>query len=263
MRFVKMHGCGNDFIIINNIEENIEDEKFSSIAKLLCRRRIAIGADGIIFLEKADGGGDFKMIFYNSDGSRGEMCGNGARCIARYAYEKGLAKKKMIIETDAGQVEAERLEEDLYKIRLNKPQGIKEYEDCTYLEIGKPGVPHIVTSCEGLQYEDIEGLKERAEELRYDKRFTKGTNVNFYDITGEDEIKAITYERGVEDFTMACGSGIGAVLIALQRKNLVKDSSLKAIVPGGKLEVSIEKGELFLIGIATIVAEGEILLTLS
>lgn len=263
MRFVKMHGCGNDFIVINNLEGYITEDKFAPLAQLLCQRRTSIGADGIVFLGKADCGGDFKMIFYNSDGSRGEMCGNGARCIARYAFEKGLAKEKMIIESDAGQVEAERLEEDLYKIRLNKPQEIKEYEDCTYLEVGNPGVPHIVISCDGLQYEGIEGLKERAKELRYDKRFPKGTNVNFYDFTGEDEIRAITYERGVEDFTLACGSGMCAVATALKIKNLMKGRTLTAFNPGGKLEVIIDKEDVFLVGIATIVAEGEILLTLS
>ena len=263
MRFVKMHGCGNDFIIINNVEENIKEEEFGGWARLLCRRRTGIGADGIIFVGEASPDADLRMNFYNSDGSRGEMCGNGARCIARYAYEKGLAKEKMIIETDAGQVEAERLEEDLYKIRLNKPQGIKEYEDCTYLEIGKPGVPHIVTSCEGLKFEVSGRLKESAEKLRYDERFLRGANVNFYDFTGEDEIRAITYERGVEDFTLACGSGMCAVATALRIKNLMKGRTLTAFNPGGKLEVIIDKEDVFLVGIATIVAEGEILLTLS
>ena len=129
--------------------------------------------------------------------------------------------------------------------------------------MGNPGVPHIVISCDGLQYEGIEGLKERAKELRYDKRFPKGTNVNFFDITGEDEVKAITYERGVEDFTLACGSGMCAVATALKIKNLMKGRTLTAFNPGGKLEVIIDKEDVFLVGIATIVAEGEILLTLS
>ncbi len=102
MKFWKMNGAGNDFIILNNLEEHLPLEAIPQIARTLCRRRMSIGADGLMVVEAADQGGDFKMLFFNSDGSVGEMCGNGARCICRYGFENGLARAAQAVETTAG-----------------------------------------------------------------------------------------------------------------------------------------------------------------
>ena len=151
MQFWKMNGAGNDFIIINNMEEHLPLESFPKIAKTLCERHMSIGADGFMVVESPTDGGDYKMLFYNSDGSIGEMCGNGARCICRYGYENHLAGEIQRVETTAGMVIGERINQQLYRIRLNDPSTIDldrpieingtRYE-CAYVELGNPGLPH-------------------------------------------------------------------------------------------------------------------------
>ena len=121
MKFTKMHGAGNDFIIINAMQEQIAPERIPELARVLCSRRTGIGADGLMLTDHPTDGGDFKLLFYNADGSLGEMCGNGARCIARYGYEHGLSGDKANIETTAGLVTGERISETQYRIRLNDP----------------------------------------------------------------------------------------------------------------------------------------------
>ena len=108
MRFTKMNGAGNDFIILNNLKEHISWDRFPSIARTLCRRHLSIGADGLMIVESPLQGGDYRMLFYNSDGSQGEMCGNGARCICRYGYETGLAGKSQTVESPSGLVTGTR-----------------------------------------------------------------------------------------------------------------------------------------------------------
>ena len=119
MKFWKMNGAGNDFIIINNIEEALPESAFPLIASKLCERHLSIGADGLMVVEKATCGGDYRMRFYNSDGSEGEMCGNGARCICRYGYEKGLAGEVQRVETISGTVTGWRLDKRSYRVKLN------------------------------------------------------------------------------------------------------------------------------------------------
>ena len=151
MKFWKMNGAGNDFIIINNIEEKIPQAHLSHVAATLCERHLSIGADGFMVVE-ASSQADYRMLFYNSDGSMGEMCGNGARCIARYGYENSLAGDIQRIETTAGIVIGERKSQRLYRVRLNDPSVVerryievdgKVYE-CYYVELGNPGIPHAV-----------------------------------------------------------------------------------------------------------------------
>ena len=114
-----MQGAGNDFIVIDNRRETLSEDQLSALARNFCRRRFSIGADGLMAVENAKKGGDFRMAFFNTDGSPGEMCGNGARCIAKYGYENGLSDVKAVIETPAGIVEAERLGRELYAVKLN------------------------------------------------------------------------------------------------------------------------------------------------
>nr|WP_315021008.1 diaminopimelate epimerase [uncultured Aminipila sp.] len=274
MKFTKMQGTGNDFIILNNIELNIPVEEFSGIAKKVCERRVSVGGDALMVVDRPEKGGDFQMRFYNSDGTIGEMCGNGARCIARYAYENKIADESMVIETLAGDVSAWRMDKRKYKVRLNNPEVIKldsnvsidgmEYE-CSYIELGNPGLPHAVVKLEGLAELDEKKLFELGSKIRNYKEFPKGANVNFYEIIKGNDVKVKTFERGVEDFTLACGTGSGSTATILTLKGVVeKGQTVNLHVPGGILSVNVELNEqkvenLYLMGDTNIVAVGEIM----
>lgn len=274
MKFTKMQGAGNDFIIINNIELNIPIEKLSDIAKKVCERRVSVGGDALMVVDRPEKGGDFQMRFYNSDGTIGEMCGNGARCIARYAYENKIVDESMVIETLAGDVLAWRMDKRKYKVRLNNPEVIKldsnisidgmEYE-CSYIELGNPGLPHAVVKLEGLAELDEKKLFELGSNIRNYKEFPKGANVNFYEIIKGNDVKVKTFERGVEDFTLACGTGSGSTAAILTLKGVVeKGQTVNLHVPGGILSVNVELNEqkvenLYLMGDTNIVAVGEIM----
>ncbi len=272
MRFTKMQGAGNDFIIINNIEQKLPHDRFPEIAECLCRRRLSIGADGLMVVEKAENGGDYRMLFYNSDGSVGEMCGNGARCIARYGYENGLAGEVQKIETTAGIVTGERRSERMYTVRLNDPSVIDikrtasargtDYE-CSYLELGNPGLPHAIVLFKDYESISETELREIGRELRWFKGFPKGANVTFCEVTGENKVRAKTFERGVEDFTLACGTGCGSTVAALTLKGLVSGENVQVSMPGGDLFITLHRdgdiiSDIFLTGPTNIVAEGEV-----
>ena len=205
MRFWKMNGAGNDFVILNNLEEHLPLEQLPQIARTLCERHMSIGADGLMVVDAPSQGGDYRMLFYNSDGSVGEMCGNGARCICRYGYENGLAGETQTVETTAGIVTGRRIDQRLYRIRLNDPTTVRldspvEADGvtyvCSYVELGNPGIPHAVVPYAGLRQADENELRELGRAIRWNKVFPKGANVNFYEITGEDLIFERTFERG-------------------------------------------------------------------
>ncbi len=267
MKFWKMNGAGNDFIIINNIEEKLPEECFGSLAKAVCERHLSIGADGLMVVDTPDGDADYKMRFYNSDGSTAGMCGNGARCICRYGYETGLAGERQTIETTAGIVTGERISERLYKIRLNDPGVVKlvypievdgtEY-DCSYVELGNPGIPHAVVPVKDLKSRDENELRELGRKMRWHTAFPKGANVNFYEITGDHLVYERTFERGVEDFTYACGTGTGSMVIVLRMKGLSDGRDVHVQMTGGELIIDSTEKDLFLTGPTNIVAKGEI-----
>ena len=125
MKFWKMNGAGNDFIILNNLEEHLPAEDFPRLARVLCERHLSIGADGFMVVDAPTQGGDYKMLFFNSDGTMGEMCGNGARCICRYGFENGLAGETQRVETTAGMVTGQRISRRRYRVRLNDPTTIR------------------------------------------------------------------------------------------------------------------------------------------
>ena len=270
MRFTKMQGAGNDFIVVNNMDGKIEPETYGDLARRFCPRRMSIGADGFMIVEPARRGGDFRMAFYNSDGSMGEMCGNGARCIAKYGYEKGIAGEEMVIETTAGEVQAWRLSEREYKVRLNditvlekkSLEALGETWDCAYVELGNPGIPHLVLAYPMLKDTSAESLWALGKALRSHGDLSKGANVNFYEITDTDRVFERTFERGVEDFTYACGTGTGSVVGVLAGEGLVTGRHTAVDMEGGTLFIDVEReGEnitgLYLSGPAVIVAEGE------
>ena len=272
MQFWKMNGAGNDFIILNNIQEGLPAEAFPVLARTLCTPHRSLGADGFMVVEPAQGEGDFRMGFYNSDGSLGEMCGNGARCICRYGYETGLAGETQRVETTAGLVTGRRISRREYQVRLNDPTTISLQEEleaegktwpCAYVELGNPGLPHAVVPYPGLAGADPQALFRLGRALRNHPRFPKGANVNFYEITGPAQVLEKTYERGVEDFTLACGTGTGSVVTVLTLLGQVSGQGVQVTMAGGVLTVDVERqGDqvtgLYLTGPTNLVAKGEI-----
>lgn len=272
MQFWKMNGAGNDFIILNNIQEGLPAEAFPVLARTLCTPHRSLGADGFMVVQPAQGEGDFRMGFYNSDGSVGEMCGNGARCICRYGYETGLAGETQRVETTAGLVTGRRISRREYQVRLNDPTTISLQEEleaegkrwpCAYVELGNPGLPHAVVPYPGLAGADPQALFRLGRALRNHPRFPKGANVNFYEVTGPDQVLEKTYERGVEDFTLACGTGTGSVVTVLTLLGQVSGQGVKVTMAGGVLTVDVERtGDrvtgLYLTGPTNLVAKGEI-----
>lgn len=282
MNFTKMNGAGNDFLIFDGIREKILPEDCPKLAENLCRRHLSIGADGLMLVLPSEKEGcDFRMLFFNSDGTMGEMCGNGARCICRYGYETGLSGEDQTIETTAGIVTGKRIDKRNYRIRLNDPSAVKDLViestigpvEASYVELGNPGIPHAVVDCtklpmavtgtlSALHGKEKEPVWDLGRELRYAKEFPKGANVNFYRIIGPDELDELTYERGVEDFTFACGTGTGSVVHVLTQKGLVSGKNVKVHVRGGLLVIDIGTGEnagIYLTGPTNMVARGTVL----
>lgn len=273
MEFTKMQGTGNDFIIINNMKLNIPENRLSTIAKRVCQRRLSLGADGFMVVDYPSGKADFKMRFYNSDGSLGEMCGNGARCISRYAYLKNISGKKMKFETGAGIVYSEVLTERMVKVQLNKPEVIVLSNDltidgvnyeCSYIELGKPGLPHAVVKYTNLVNASDEEICELGRKFRFHESFPKGANINFYEIINNNTAFIKTYERGVEGLTLACGTGSASVAVVLMLKNYLKENKVTILSAGGELTIKVERNndeiqKLYLIGITNLIAEGKIL----
>ena len=271
MRFTKMNGAGNDFIIVENLRGELDEQKLSKLARTLCDRRMSIGADGLMAVVPAKGGADFGMLFFNCDGSLGEMCGNGARCICRYGYENALAGEKQTIETTAGLVTGERIDAQNYRIRLPQPQNMQylaldvdgQKVGCMYLELGNPGIPHAVVQYPGLREADERELFEFGRRLRYHPAFPKGANVNFLEKLGENRFYERTWERGVEDFTYACGTGTGSVVMVLTLLGKVSGHQVRVDMTGGQLMVDVEREgnqvtNLYLTGPTNIVCKGEI-----
>ena len=229
-----MNGAGNDFMVMDARGKVLDFEK---LAIELCK---LTGADGFMAVDNSDKA-DFKLHFYNSDGSRGEMCGNGARCICKFAYDNGIAGETMVVETDAGLVPGWRLDENRYRVKLNNPGvlDLHRRDDSAYAELGNPGVPHGVTHIPGLSWEMAEDLREKAVALRYAPEFPKGANINFYDWIGENTVRVLTYERGVENYTLACGTGCGSIASVLWTKGHLPGGVLTAVNKGGTLTVTI------------------------
>ena len=238
MNVYYMNGAGNDFMVLDARGKAYD---FSKLAVELCK---LTGADGFMAVDRSDWA-DFKLHFYNADGSRGEMCGNGARCICRFAYDMGIAGETMVVQTDAGPVPGWRLDEKQYRVKLNNPSVLDLHRkgDVAYAELGDPGVPHAVAEYFGDLWGDKEKLRERMRQLRHDPAFPKGANVNFYQVLGEGEVRMLTFERGVEDYTLACGTGTGSVACVLHRQGRLPGGVLTAHNPGGTLKITVGSEE--------------------
>ncbi len=243
LRFWKMNGAGNDFVMLDNRDLSIS-LSHDQIAQL-CDRHRGVGSDGLLLVEPAQDGGDFRMRYYNADGGEAEMCGNGARCFGRFVnflHEGKLSHIKF--ETQAGMISAE-FEGDQVRINMSAPHSLKlgqaldvAGEQLTVHSVNT-GVPHAVVFVDDLDSVDVRKLGAG---LRYHEAFKpKGTNANFVKITGPGTISIRTYERGVEDETLACGTGM--VACALIHHELSGAASPVAVkVKGGDtLRVGFEE----------------------
>jgi diaminopimelate epimerase len=240
--FWKMSGAGNDFILMDHREVPWEQWDLPETARRLCRRRISVGADGLIILvPPRNSDHAFAWRFFNSDGSEAEMCGNGARCAARFAFLQGLADGKMRFETLAGVIEAEVRDADV-RIQMGDPSGLKNAVTVaangqTY----KPayvntGVPHLVLFVEEVDQQDVVGI---GRSLRFHEVFAPaGTNVNFAQVVDTQTLKMRTYERGVEDETLACGTGAVASAIAAHARRHVEAPVTVITGSGRPLKIS-------------------------
>ena len=265
LKFTKMNGSGNDFIIINNMNKVFSSDEFRKYVPLLCRRKLSIGADGVIILEPSSNA-DFKWRFFNSDGSEAEMCGNGSRCAAKYAYLNKIAGKKLKFETLAGIIEAEIKDENV-KVLMTDPFDAKiDYEieingKNYYISSINTGVPHVVKFVKELENYDV---KKMGRLIRNHELFApNGTNVNFVSVIDRNTLKIRTYERGVEDETLACGTGSVAAALIAYLKCFVEEP-VKVINMGNEiLTIYFEENnkkftKVFLEGDAKLVYEGTI-----
>jgi len=257
MKCLHMSGAGNDFMVMDVRGQELELE---ALALSLCEK---FGTDGFMALDRSEVA-DFRMHFYNSDGTRGEMCGNGARCICRFAYDLGIAPEEMTVQTDAGLVYGWRNGPEDYTVQLNDPGAYvaDALPGVDYVELGDPGVPHSVELVENLDIQNGEEYLQLALSRRNDPVFPKGVNVNFY-CPKENGVDVLTYERGVEDYTLACGTGCSSVAVSLWLRGSLPGGRLIANCRGGTLTITVkgEKSEVtqvLLTGPATVLAEYEV-----
>jgi len=241
--FSKMTGSGNDFILVNLLNQTLPESNLSALTKKICHRSLSLGADGAIYIEKSSGDADFKWRFYNSDGSKAEMCGNGARCAARFAYMNRIAGKKMTFETIAGTISAEILNDEI-KVGLTAPTdmrsdliidtGGKQYN----ADFINTGVPHTIIFTDDIEKCNVD---EEGRKIRFHEEFKPaGTNVNFVEKVSDGYIKVRTYERGVEAETLACGTGSVASAIFHFLRG-AKESPVTVLARSGEeLKVYIE-----------------------
>lgn len=268
-----MHGAGNSFVLIENRNGELRGTDPGELAVLLCSGNAGFKADGMIVITRAEELADFGMLFYNADGSVGEMCGNGARCLARYGVEHGLAEDpdNIRIAATAGLVLARRITQEQYEVRLNDPSVIDLHRtvgvfgtdyDCSYVELGNPGIPHAVVEIAETEIKNPDRLRELGRALRNSREFPRGANVTFACVTGEHTVRAITFERGVEDFTLACGTGCGATAITLLLRGRITGNPVEIEMPGGRLSVCVKADDsgvhdILLRGPTAVVGEGE------
>jgi len=265
--FMKLSGAGNDFIVVDNRDRVIDPRKMSAFVAGVCRRHLSVGADGLIFLEKSRKY-DFRWRFYNNDGGKADFCGNGARCVARFAYLKKIAPKAMRFEGIAGVVEAE-VDGEQVTVRVPEPGGVRlnirlaiPSHEGTMLEghAINTGVPHFVYFVQDTSTAEVIGIGRLIR--RHEVFKPAGTNVNFAQVVDRHTVKIRTYERGVEDETLACGSG--ALASALLAVLVHKAESPITVIPLSRMPLRVsftQSGEQFthltLTGEARAVYEGQ------
>jgi len=235
VEFWKMNGSGNDFIVIDNRDGRLDDHDLELIATRACRRRESVGADGVIFVVESNRY-DFGWRFFNADGGEVEMCGNGSRCVARFAFLRGIAGPKMTFETMAGPVSAE-VNDRIVRVQMPDPKGLSHDINLEAkpgwrtIDFINTGVPHVVVIADDPGRQPV---VDYGRSIRYHDLFAPaGTNANFMAVTGPDCIDVRTYERGVEDETLACGTGSIACALVSAARGLV-NSPVKVVTRGGE-----------------------------
>lgn len=263
--FTKMQGSGNDFVVIVNDRLGLDPGVMPRWARTLCRRSFGVGGDGLIFLESrpASGQADVRWHFFNADGSRAEMCGNGSRCAAMLAFELNMAPASHVLETDAGPIRAEvKPEQGQVKVELTQPHdlqlnlGLTLDHDHLQVHFVDTGVPHAV-----LVTSDAAGtdMSRFGPGIRYHPRFSpRGANVNLMEIRDRSSISIRTYERGVEAETFACGTGAVASALIGHELGLL-DSRVDVQTSGGEeLRIFLDNSRVFLQGQAVLVYTGRL-----
>lgn len=263
--FFKMSGSGNDFIVIDNRQGVVPESDLHPLVVGACRRKMSVGADGLILVERS-ATADFKWRFFNADGSRPDMCGNGARCAARFAHLNGIAGRHLAFDTLAGRIEAE-VQAHGVRIRMTDPgrvdTGCRVELDGTPQPIGRvnTGVPHVVMVVEDVDGVDVVGLGRR---IRHHPALApEGANVNFVAVAEDGRIRIRTYERGVEEETLACGTGnVAAALVLAHDRGLASPVTLTTR-SGGRLVVHFQRREdrfrdVYLEGDARVIYRGEL-----
>ena len=256
--FYKYQGAGNDFVIIDDREE-VFDRSNTELVKFLCDRRFGVGGDGLMLLRNKEGF-DFEMVYYNSDGNESSMCGNGGRCIVAFAKQLGVIGESGYFIAVDGPHEANALqteEGEWISLKMIDVTDIEKGPGYCYMDTGSP---HYVTFESNLKSFD---LVEAARNIRYNGRFTaEGTNVNFISID-DDVLNIRTYERGVEDETLACGTGVTAAVLTAHATRQFQGTELKVKARGGNLIVKFEEANggyqnIWLEGPAEFVFKGSI-----
>jgi diaminopimelate epimerase len=261
LEFSKMSASGNDFVMIDNRDGKVYDRfpDLLDFVSKICRFHHSVGADGVILIENSTQH-DFRWRFFNADGSEAEMCGNGGRCAARFAYMNGIAGDKMSFETIAGVIKAEVYGQKV-KLQLTKPADLKldyplNLDDKQFFASSvNTGVPHAVLLVVDVRQVAVDQLGRM---IRYHSAFGKaGTNVNFVQVLDKNNVKIRTYERGVEGETYACGTGAVASGVILTEKSLVT-SPVNIHTKGGEILKIYINDEVYLEGDAKFIYKGHL-----
>ena len=253
--FYKYQGTGNDFVMIDNRQKSFDKNNTKRI-KHLCDRRFGIGSDGLILLENHTDL-DFKMVYYNADGNESSMCGNGGRCLVAFAKHLGVIKNKAVFEAIDG-IHHATIENDTVKLQMLDVDSVEKHKNHTFLNTGSP---HHVQFEESIENFDI---KTKGAKIRYGTPYNEiGSNVNFVKKLSDSSFRVRTYERGVEDETLSCGTGVTAVAIAMNAIGQTNKTLIDLEVEGGKLQVCFDvENEVYrnvwLIGPAKFVFKGDI-----
>ena len=230
--FYKYHGTGNDFMLIDNRSEHFPKHDVQLIANM-CHRRFGVGADGLILLENHPSS-DFKMVYFNSDGKLSSMCGNGGRCIVHFAKFLAIIESKTTFEAIDGTHEA-TIENDQISLKMGDVNNIEISESSIFMNTGSPHHIEMVSGIDGYE------VFSKGKEIRYGIYGEEGANVNFVEQVETDIFSVRTYERGVEDETYSCGTGVTAVAIAMYETNVTSKNKVILKTPGGQLQVQFEK----------------------
>lgn len=254
--FYKYQGTGNDFVMIDNRLATFPKNN-TQLIEHLCDRRFGIGADGLILLEN-DTETDFRMVYYNSDGNQSSMCGNGGRCLVAFAKKLNVIENNTTFIATDGLHHATISDDGLVSLQMIDVDAIQTTPEFSFLNTGSP---HHVQLVEDLEQYNV---KENGAAIRYSELYGKqGSNINFVKKIDATTFSVRTYERGVEDETLACGTGVTAVAIAMNATGKTNATSIHLNVEGGKLAVSFDKKDghytnIFLIGPAEFVFKGTI-----